>query len=86
MSFQFEWWCSSVPKEFQKKLSTRFEEAGRAEIEYRARLFHNLGTPRDRAVRRIQDNVAWDFELSKIPAFAKEIPAIVDRVYQRKPR
>ena len=86
MAFAFDWWIPEVPAEFKQKLAPRFDEAGRAEIEYRARLLLNLRVSRDAAVRRIRDNLAWDFELSKLPAFAGEVPAIVDRVYQAAPR
>jgi len=84
MSTNFDWMEPGIPADFTKKMASRFNETGIAEIECRARLLHGLKYPKDRAIKRIQDNIAWDFELSKLPAFYKEIGAIVDRVYKHE--
>ncbi len=81
----FDWMHPRIPEEFAKKIAPRFEEMHLREIEQRARLLFNLRYDRKRVVRRIQDNIEWDFELSKVPAFFEEVPRIVDRVYGRKP-
>ncbi len=81
----FDWMHPRIPAEFMKKIEPRFEEMHLREIEQRARLLFNLRYDRKRAVRRIQDNIEWDFELSRVPDFFKEVPRIVDRVYGRKP-
>jgi len=73
-----------IPTEFTKKIANRFNEVGIAEIESRALLLHGLKYPKERAIKRIQDNITWEFELSKVPAFYKEITAIVDRVYKHE--
>jgi len=80
----FDWMCVRIPEDFAKKIEPRFEQMHLREIEQRARLLYNLRYDRKTAIRRIQDNIAWDFELSKIPSFYKEVPRIVDRVFHRK--
>ena len=77
----FDWMCPEVNKTFVKKLAPRFLEMQHREIEERARLLHGLKFDRDAAVARIQRNIAWEFELTKLPAFYKDVPKIVDRVY-----
>ena len=78
----FDWMCSKVNPAFRKKLANRFTEMHLVEIEQRARMLLNLRVARDAAVRKIQRNIAWEFELTKLPAFHKEVPKIVDRVYR----
>lgn len=77
----FNWYYSTVPEEFQIKLKNRFHEAYIEETRSRARLFLNLGYSQEYATKRIQANLAWEFELSKVPDFYKEIPKIVSEVY-----
>ncbi len=79
----FDWMHSHVSPVFTKKIADRFAQSALAELEQRARLLHGLHFSKAEAVRKLQARVAWEFELSKPPAFAKEIPAIVDRVYGR---
>lgn len=81
----FDWMYAKIPEAFLKKIEPRFEEMHLREVEQRARLLFNLQYDRERAVRRIQDNIEWDFELSKVPSFINDVPRIVDRVYGRKP-
>lgn len=81
----FDWMHPRIPLEFIRKIEPRFEEMHLREIEQRARLLFNLRYDRALAVRRIQDNIRWDFELSKVPTFIEEVPRIVDQVYGRKP-
>ncbi len=79
----FDWMHTQVPATFARKIAGRFHESAVAELEQRARLLHGLRYPKAEAARKLQARVAWEFELSKPPAFAKEIPAIIDRVYGR---
>lgn len=82
MACAFDWWCPKVNPAFQARIAGRFAEAGRREIEERARLLMHLKFAPDAAARRIRDGIAWEFELSKVPAFAAEVDAIVERVYR----
>lgn len=79
----FDWMHASVNPAFAKKIANRFTESALAELEQRARLLHGLRFPKAETTRRLQARVAWEFALSKPPAFGREIPAIVDRVYGR---
>lgn len=80
----FDWLHPKKSVAFAEKISGRFAEMHVREIEQRARLLNNLKFDRDRSIRRIQDNIAWEFELSVIPSFYKDVPTIVDRVYRRE--
>ena len=82
----FDWMTPERNETFAKKIAGRFEEMLRVEVEQRARLLMNLGFARDAVVKRLQDRVKWDFETSKVPAFFKEVAAIVDRVFGREHR
>ncbi len=77
----FDWMQPKVNPSFAKKLTTRFQEAALVELEQRAKILHNLHFPKAQTTKKLQARVAWEFELSKIPAFAKKIPAIVDKIY-----
>jgi hypothetical protein len=55
----------------------------RSELAERAALLRRLAFPRDRARRRLADNVAWDFEIGArgAPPSAREIDAVVAAAY-----
>jgi hypothetical protein len=80
----FDWYKVKIPEDFKKKIEVRFVEMHLREIIERARLLFNLHYPKEMAIKRIQDNIAWDFELSKVPSFYNDVPAIVERIYSRK--
>jgi hypothetical protein len=84
MTFQFPWWCPERNEALAKRLSGRFDEMLRAEVVGRANLLLRLGHGRDAVVKRLQDRMKWDFELSKLPPLYKEIPALVDKVFRRE--
>lgn len=83
MSFQFEWWVPARNEALAKRLAGRFEDGLRAEAVERANLLMRLGHGRDAVVKRLQERMKWDFEMSKVPALYKEIPALVDKVFRR---
>lgn len=78
----FDWMHPKIPEEFKKKIENRFYEMHMREIEQRARLLCNLKYEKERAIKRIQDNIAWEFELSRLPDFYDEVPKVVERVYK----
>lgn len=81
----FDWMKPKENQDFVKTLSTRSIEAGLAEIEQRAKLLKNLQFSRDLAVRRITDNLKWEFELSAVPStLLKNVTVIVNRVFDIK--
>jgi hypothetical protein len=82
----FDWMTPKVSPEFAKKIASRFDEAGRDEIEQRARLLARLGFDRNTVVGMIQRRITWEFELSKLPGFYKDIAKITDRVFRRDSR
>lgn len=79
---QFDWMSPKVNKVFLKKIEGRPNELGRLEIEQRAALLMRLNYPLARAVRRISDNIAWEYELSAKPGFMKDVKEIVECVYR----
>jgi hypothetical protein len=80
----FDWWCPEVNPAVVARNPARFRATVLAELEQRARLLFDLKYDRDRAVRRLRDNLAWEFELSKLPGFADEVEKLVDAVYKRR--
>jgi len=80
----FEWYYPSIPEDFRIKIKNRFHEAYIEETRTRAKMFLNLGYSQEYAVKRIQANLEWEFELSKVPDFQKEIPGIVTEIYSEK--
>lgn len=80
----FDWWCPKRNESWERRLSGRFEEAIRREISERAALLARLGWSRDAALKRLQERVRWDFEMSRVPtAIWKEIPSLVDQAFPR---
>jgi hypothetical protein len=80
----FDWWCPKRNDSFEKRLAGRFEEALRREVSDRAFLLARLGWPRDAALKRIQERVRWDFEMSRVPpALWKDIPSLVDQAFPK---
>lgn len=82
----FIWMKPKIPDAFKQKIANRFREMHIREIEQRARLLFNLQYDKDHAIRRIQERIAWEFELSSIPDFYYEVPEIVERVYKHEQR
>lgn len=80
----FDWMQPKVNADFSRKIAGRFNEMHLVEIEQRACLLHRLRFDGKKAAKRIRDNIEWEFELSKVPAFARQVKSIVDRVYKRK--
>jgi hypothetical protein len=79
---QFDWMVPKVNKAFLKKIEGRPGELGRQEIEQRAALLMRLNYTKAAAVKRICDNIAWEYELASKPAFFKDVKDIVDCVYR----
>lgn len=77
----FEWYHPVIPEEFKTKLKNRFYEAYVEETRFRAKMFLNLGYSQEYATKRIQANITWEFEMSTVPEFAREIPDIVAEIY-----
>ena len=77
----FDWMTPELPPDTAEKGKQRFLEMHVREVEERARLLRNLHHDRDYAIRRIQANIAWEFELSKLPPTYKEVTKLVDGVY-----
>lgn len=79
---QFDWMVPNVNKAFLKKIADRPNELGRKEIEQRAALLKRLNYSQAVAVRRITDNILWEYELSTRPAFLKDVREIVECVFK----
>ena len=77
----FDWYYSTEPRAFKEKIDNRFEEVYLDEVRFRARLFFNLRYPLDYAIKRIKENLEWEFELSKVPPFSNKIEQEVRAIY-----
>lgn len=82
----FDWMKPYVNKEFCKKLKGRTDELGHNEIEQRARLLFSLNFSKAQVIKRISENIAWEYELSVLPAFHKDVKEIVECVFKREAR
>lgn len=80
----FEWWNPEVNPVVAARNPSRLRDAFLAELDQRARMLFHLKYDRDRAVRRLRDNLEWEFELSKLPGFADEVEKRVDAVFKRR--
>ena len=64
------------PDHFRQKFVHMHEE----EIRQRAILLLNLHYDRRAIYKRIKQNIRWEFELSKLPAFYNSVDKIIDSV------
>jgi len=51
------------------------------EIAERGRILRDLNFPKAHAQRRIELEIAWEYELSQLPPFYQQIKEIIDRLY-----
>ncbi|MBM4370679.1 MAG: hypothetical protein FJ098_03450 [Deltaproteobacteria bacterium] len=58
----FDTMCSNLSPEFAESIQGRFDEMFLREVRERARLLFNLKVPLEEAIRRIQENVLWEFD------------------------
>ena len=58
----FDYMKSDLSKEFNDKIRGRFDEAFIAEVKERAKLMFNLRVPMEDAIRRISENIEWEFD------------------------
>ena len=58
----FDYMKSDLSKGFGDTISGRFDESFIAEVKERARLMFNLRVPLEDAIRRITENIEWEFD------------------------
>ncbi len=51
------------------------------EIAERGKILRELHLSREDTQRRIEMEIAWEYELSQLPPFYKQIKEIIDRLY-----
>lgn len=78
----FDYYHPKIPEDFREKIKNRFYEMHYTEMRERAKLYFNLRFPRNKAIKRIKQNIEWDFELSVIPPFYNDVEKIVEEVYK----
>lgn len=76
---------------FEEAIKPHAREAHVQALRERAAMLQRFGYSRDDVVRRLEQNVEWDFDLwaRKLPDFYAQIPTIVDELFGRsakKPR
>ena len=81
----FDYLHSDQDPRFEKHIGPHARDAHVLGLRERAAMLRRLGYSRDDTVRRLEQNVEWDFDkwAQKLPDFYEEIPAIVDAVYRR---
>jgi hypothetical protein len=77
----FDWMEPKRNPEHARTLKAKREAMYETEIADRAALLHRLGHPREAARTRLTAQLGWDFEGSASPVPARQLDAILDRVY-----
>ena len=73
-----------VGKAVRTRASARTREAGRRELQERARILMNLGYSRAAATARCKRTLEWEHDLGQGTGLAGDVDAIVREVYDRK--
>lgn len=68
----------TIPPAAQAEKCTRMHVE---EIAQRGRILRELHFSREDTQRRIEMEIAWEYELSQLPPFYKQIKEIIDRLY-----
>jgi hypothetical protein len=70
---------------FEKAIEPHAREAHVQTLRERAAMLLRLGYSRDDIVRRLEQNVEWDFDMwaGKLPDFYQLIPTLVDELVGR---
>ena len=79
----FPWYCSEVPEEYRRTFGAKFERMLIEDARRRAQILKSLGYDRSYAKLRVRGNLRWEFELHRLPDFAKRVEDAVDAVYGR---
>jgi hypothetical protein len=82
----FDYLHCRIPLDFQEKIKNRFTEMHMNEIKEKSALLYNLRYTKEKSIKRIRQNIEWEFELSTIPAFYEQVDSIVSEVYRHKER
>lgn len=77
----FDWMEPKRNPEHARTLKAKREAMYHSELEERAGLLQRLGKPRDAVRARLAAQLGWDFEDSPRPVDARQLDAILDRVY-----
>lgn len=80
----FDYMKSDLSKDFNDKIRGRFDEAFIAEVKERAKLMFNLRVPLEDAIRRISENIDWEFDetwTTSQPQLPGQTTEIVTGVY-----
>jgi len=70
---------------FEKAIQPHARDAHVQALRDRASMLRRFGYSRDDVVRRLEQNVEWDFDVwaRKLPDFYELIPSLVDDVFGR---
>ncbi|HEX3698797.1 MAG TPA: hypothetical protein VH374_25735 [Polyangia bacterium] len=77
----FDWMEPKRNPEHARTLKAKREAMYLSELEDRAGLLHRLGHGRDAVRARLNAQLGWDFEDGGNPIAARQLDAILDRVY-----
>lgn len=70
---------------FEEAIRPHARDAHLQGLRERAALLRRFGYSRDEVIRRLEQNVEWDFDLwaKQLPDFYSQIPALVDDLFGR---
>lgn len=83
----FDYLHPDVNPKYTEATKANAEKAHLQAIKERAAMLHRLGYSKEDAIRRLEQNVEWDFDkwADRLPSFYEQITAIVEQIYRRKP-
>ena len=81
----FDYLESNVSERFEEVLRPHARDAHVRALRDRAAMLARFGYSREDVVRRLEQNVEWDYDLwaKRMPDFYAEIPRIVEEVFQK---
>ena len=84
----FDYMHPDVNDEYTEEMKPRAREAHLVGLRERAGMLFRLGYDKKETTRRLRMNVQWDYAVwsDNLPDFYKEIDALVDDVFKRKPQ
>jgi hypothetical protein len=80
----FDYVVSNLSARYGTELKARFNDTFVREVKERARLLFNLRVPLEDAIRRISENIEWEFDdawTGGLPAIHKKTRDVIKSVY-----
>lgn len=83
----FDYMHADVNEAYADEMKPKAKEVHLVALRERAALLFRLGYTKEETAERLRQNVTWDFDMwaASVPDFYREIDALVEDVYRRKP-